>query len=102
MSDLVFTAPSAASRHTAPQGAVTRCVSFLLSHLSLSLSLSWRGWLAASSPRLGSEEPAGFPLGGKRSPWALAHGLGLICASLRALPCQRGGCPSGLEEGMCR
>jgi hypothetical protein len=39
MSDLAFTAPSAASGRTTPMGVVTRCVSFLLSHLSLSLSL---------------------------------------------------------------
>ena len=39
MSVLAFTAPGAASVRTAPVGAVTRCVSILLSHLSLSLSL---------------------------------------------------------------
>jgi hypothetical protein len=36
-----------------PVGAVTRCVSSLLMHLSLSLSLSWRGWLASRLPRRG-------------------------------------------------
>jgi hypothetical protein len=43
MSDLVFTAPGAANGLSAPVGAVTRCVSILLSHLSLSLSLSLGG-----------------------------------------------------------
>jgi hypothetical protein len=39
MSDIATTAPGAATDPTAPPGTVTRCVSILLMHLSLSLSL---------------------------------------------------------------
>jgi hypothetical protein len=53
MSDIAYTAPSAATDPTAPLGTVTRCVSILLSHLSLSLSLSCRVWQAASRPLRG-------------------------------------------------
>jgi hypothetical protein len=39
MSDIAYTAHSAATDSTAPMGTVVRCVSILLPHLSLSLSL---------------------------------------------------------------
>jgi hypothetical protein len=75
---------------TAPLRAGTRCISILM-HLSLSLSLSWRGWLSAepsgrrgAAIRPGRGRRVGFPraLNGQR----LASRLGgVVCVALGVL-----------------
>ncbi len=70
-----------------PRRAVTRCISILM-HLSLSLSLSWRGWLSSkfefrrgAATRPGSGRREGFPraLRGRRAV-GFGRRLGVVSA----------------------